>query len=51
MKEYALVEISTRKRIICDTKSINICGFELTRLIVLLIFQIVRHHDDFILKI
>ena len=38
MKKYAIVEISTKKKIVCDTES-------LTKLIVLLIFQIFRHHD------
>ena len=39
MKKYAIVEISTQKN--CDTE---LCGFELTKLIVLLIFRILRHH-------
>ena len=43
MKEYAIVEISTETKIVCGTESI--CGFGLTKLIVLLIFQILRHHD------
>ena len=37
MKKYDIVEISTEKKIIC--------GFELTKLIVSLTFQILRHHD------
>ena len=45
MKNYAIVEISTTEKIICDTGSIKICGFELTKLIVLLIFRILRHND------
>ena len=44
MKKYATVEIPTKKTIVCDTGSI-ICGFELTKLIVLLIFLILRHND------
>ena len=39
MKNYAIVEISTKKMIIRDN------GFELTKLIVLLIFRILRHND------
>ena len=44
MKNYAIVEISNKKKIICDTGSIK-CGFELTNLIVLLIFQLLHHND------
>ena len=43
MGKYAIVEICTKKKIICETESI--CGFELTKLIVLLIFRILRHLD------
>ena len=44
MKNYAIVEISSEKKIICETGSI-ICGFELMKLIVLLTFLILRHND------
>ena len=44
MKTYAIAEISAKKKIICDTGS-YICEFELTKLIVLLIFRILRHSD------
>ena len=43
MKNYTIVEISTKKKIICDTGSINM-RFELTKFIVLLIFRILRHN-------
>ena len=44
MKKYAIVAISTKKKIIWDIELIN-SSFELTRFIVLLIFLILRHHD------
>ena len=44
VKKYAIVQISTKKKRICDTGSINM-PFELTKLIVLLIFPILRHND------
>ena len=44
MKKYAIFEISTKKKIICDAESINMF-FELTKLIVLLIFGILCHND------
>ena len=40
----AIVEISTKKKLICDTGSINM-RFELTKFIVLLIFRILSHND------
>ena len=53
MKNNAIVEISTKKKIICDTGLINmrIRANEAYRL---LIFRILRHnerHNDFILDI
>ena len=38
MKNLAIVDIYTKNKIICDT------GFELTKLSVLLIFQILRYN-------
>ena len=38
MKNLAIVDIHTKNKIICDT------GFELTKLSVLLIFQILRYN-------
>ena len=43
MRKYATFKISTIKKIV--TLNRQICGFELTKLIVLLIFRILRHND------
>ena len=50
MKKYAIVEIpefeiSTKKKKKFATLNRQICGFELTKLIILLIFRILHHHD------
>ena len=45
MKKYAIVKISNKKKIICNIELINMWTELLTKLCVLLIFQILRHND------
>ena len=44
MKKYGLFEISTKKKKICDTKSINMWT-ELTKPFVSLIFRVSGHNE------
>ena len=50
-KNYAIFVTCTKNETVCETGStFKICWMELTKLAILLIFQILRRHNDFVLK-